>query len=84
MAGEIGVPWQRCSDFIDNNYDYASIKAQILRLGQIARKEGYAIGIGHVGPQGPNTAQALKDALPLLEQEGIELVYASALVEREL
>ena len=38
------------------------------------------VGIGHVGPQGLNTAKALADTLPLLEEQGIELVFVSELV----
>lgn len=83
VAKEIGVPFDKCNSFLDDKNDYASIKKEILKLGETARKGGYAIGIGHVGHQGLNTARALKDTLPILKSEGIELVYVSELIQRE-
>ncbi|QNB46501.1 hypothetical protein BR63_09365 [Thermanaerosceptrum fracticalcis] len=79
IAGEVGVPYTERTLFLDNQYDYASIKREILKLGQLAQLNGYAIGIGHVGPQGLNTAKALADTLPLLEEQGIDLVFVSEL-----
>lgn len=80
VADEIGVPYGERTHFLDDKYDYNSIKTEILRLSEYARKNGYAIGIGHVGPQGLNTAKALSDTLPILEEQGIELVFVSELV----
>lgn len=81
MAREIGVPFIERTLFLDNNYDYVSIRKEILKLAQLAKTNGYAIGIGHVGPQGLNTAKALHDTLPLLESEGVELVFVSDLIK---
>jgi polysaccharide deacetylase 2 family uncharacterized protein YibQ len=54
VAKEVGVPFEKCNAFLDNTNDYASIKKEILKLGETAKKKGYAIGIGHVGTQGLN------------------------------
>ena len=78
-AKEIGVPYAERTLFLDNQYDYNSIRKEILKLAELARANGSAIGIGHVGPQGVNTAKALADTLPLLEEQGIELVFVSEL-----
>ena len=78
-AREVGVTYAERTHFLDNNYDYNSIKQEILQMAEYARKNGSAIGICHVGSQGLNTAKALADTLPLLEEEGIEIVLVSDL-----
>lgn len=79
-AREVGVTYAERTHFLDNNYDYNSIKQEILQMAEYARKNGSAIGICHVGSQGLNTAKALADTLPLLEEEGIEIVFVSDLI----
>ncbi len=79
-AQEAGVKYAKRDIFLDSRYDYASITKQIYKLAELARQNGYAIGIGHVGPQGLNTAKALADTLPILEEQGIELVFVSELL----
>lgn len=80
VAREVGVPCAERTHFLDNNYDYNSIRNEIWQMAEYARKNGYAIGICHVGPQGLNTAKVLADTLPLLEEEGIEIVFVSDLI----
>ncbi|MDR9501352.1 MAG: divergent polysaccharide deacetylase family protein [Desulfurivibrionaceae bacterium] len=63
--------------FIDNEQDEAKIKAQLVRLVQIARKHGSAIGIGHPHPATIATLQ--KDGAWLREQ--VDLVGISTLME---
>jgi polysaccharide deacetylase 2 family uncharacterized protein YibQ len=43
-----------------------------------AQEKGAAIGICHVHPV---TIQTLRQMIPLMEQKGIRLVYASQVVE---
>ena len=48
----------------------------------LAKQQGYAIVIGHVGAHGgENTANAVKDIIKIAESEEVELVYLSNLYE---
>jgi uncharacterized protein len=67
--------------FLDNSADLYSIKKQISLLITEAKKSGKAIGIGHVGPQGPNTARAIREMLPEIRAQGIKVVPLSKLLE---
>ena len=63
--------------FIDNEQDAAKIKAQLVRLINIAKKHGSAIGIAHPYPVTIATLKKESDWL----QEQVELVPISALME---
>jgi len=77
VAREIGVPTASRNVFLDNEQDVAAIQAQLEKLAAMARKTGSAIGICHPHK---TTLQALAATLPVLKAEGINFVYASALV----
>jgi polysaccharide deacetylase 2 family uncharacterized protein YibQ len=71
----------RCGErdvFLDNEIDLDYIKGQIQLLAKIALKKGEAIGIGH--PYLP-TVRAIRESIPELENQGIEFVLVSELVE---
>ena len=71
----------RCGErdvFLDNEIDLDYIKGQIRLLARIALNEGKAIGIGHAHSL---TVQAIKETIPELENQGIEFVLVSELVE---
>lgn len=80
-AKNAGLPYGIRDVFLDNSADLLSIKKQIKTLIETAKKNGKAIGIGHVGPQGPNTARAIREMLPEFEKAGIQLVPLSELAE---
>lgn len=69
-----GLPAGLRDVFLDNSNDLGTIKQQIRSLIDLARKNGKAIGIGHVGPQGPTTARAIREMLPEFQKEGIQIV----------
>jgi len=77
VARETGVPTASRNVFLDNEQDVTAIKAQLEKLAAMARKTGSAIGICHPHK---TTLQALTATLPVLKAEGINFVYASALV----
>jgi len=77
VAREIGVPTAARNVFLDNEQDVAAIQAQLEKLAAMALKTGSAIGICHPHKA---TLQALAATLPVLKAEGINFVYASALV----
>jgi N-acetylmuramoyl-L-alanine amidase len=66
--------------FLDNSNDLGAIKKQIHLLMELAEKNGTAIGIGHVGPQGPNTARAIREMMPEIEKHEIQVVPLSELI----
>ena len=68
--------------FLDSTDDVNVVKNQLIKTAKIAQQKGYALGIGHVGPEGGNiTVQAIKELAPLLEKQGIEFVTVSQLKE---
>ncbi|MHB1654066.1 MAG: divergent polysaccharide deacetylase family protein [Desulfitobacteriaceae bacterium] len=80
-ARKAGIPTGSRDVFLDNSSDLSSIKKQLRQLIQTAKTNGKAIGIGHVGPQGPNTARAIREMLPEFEAQGIQLVPLSELLQ---
>lgn len=59
---------------------YRQATESLTKAVNICKEKGSAIVIGHVGPVGTNqTARAIKDFLPILSQEGIEVVPLSKL-----
>lgn len=78
LARETGVKNADRNVFLDNNKDVKYIKGQIEELVSIAKKRGKAIAIGHPYPE---TIEALRQSVPELEKNGIEVVKLSDLVE---
>ncbi|MBI5748156.1 MAG: divergent polysaccharide deacetylase family protein [Nitrospinae bacterium] len=72
-----GVKTARRQVFLDNEEDEEYIKGQIEKLITIARKDNNAIGIGHPHPQ---TINVLQKMVPLMKENGIEIVPVSELV----
>ncbi|MEG1581856.1 MAG: divergent polysaccharide deacetylase family protein [Clostridia bacterium] len=57
---------------------YYNAKQFILQAGQIAQTDGYAIAIGHVGPEGGiMTARAITDMLTTLKDMNVQIVPLS-------
>jgi len=71
------VPTLRRNVFLDDNPTPAAISMQFTRLLVIAKHQGMAIAIGHPYPA---TINFLQRELPLLQQQGVELVPLSQLV----
>lgn len=63
--------------FLDNTPDEIEIRRQLRQLLKMARTQGHAIGIAHPYPQ---TLAVLHQELPKLNQQGIELVPVSELI----
>ena len=78
MAIEKGVPTARRTVFLDTDISAANVASEFERLKQEARKRGYAIAIGHPYPV---TLDYLEKALPLLAEQGFQLVPVSRIVE---
>lgn len=63
--------------FLDDEQNYLYTSNQIRNLVELARKNGRALAIGHPFA---STLAALRDAVPWLKQQKVELVFASALL----
>lgn len=63
--------------FLDNERDLMAINTQFNALLRVARRRGHAIAIAHPYPE---TLEYLGRVLPLMQEAGIELVPASALL----
>lgn len=77
LAREFGVPSADRNVFLDNTRDVEYIKGQLREAARFARQNGRAVAIGHPYPE---TIKALKEAVPGLAAEGIEVVGISELV----
>ncbi|MET0090122.1 MAG: divergent polysaccharide deacetylase family protein [Candidatus Thiodiazotropha sp.] len=71
------IPNSRRDIFLDNTPDEDAIRRQLEKLVALARNKGSAIGIGHPYPA---TIKVLREALPVLARQGIELVPVSEIV----
>ncbi len=79
MARSAGVPYAQRHVFLDHQRDPDSIHAQLDALEDIARRQGYAVGIGHPHQ---STIDALAQWLPTVEKKGIALASVAHVVMR--
>lgn len=82
LAKELHMPILERSIFLDEINSVNHINNQIRKLAELAKEKGSAIAIGHVGITGKNTSEALTEMVPWLEEQGIELVFASQLLSK--
>jgi len=78
LAREMKIKTFKRDVFLDDEQSYEYSSGQIRRLVQLARQNGRALAIGHPFP---STLAALRDAVPWLKQQKVEVVFASALLE---
>jgi len=64
--------------FLDDVQTYEHAVAQLRRLVETARRNGKALAIGHPFP---STLAALRDSLPWLKKQKVEIVFVSAILE---
>jgi len=72
-----GVPTAQRNIFLDNDDDEAKIKQQLMKLIKKAKKDGSAIGIGHVKLK---TLNVLKKEIPQLKKAGFKFEFVSKMV----
>ncbi len=78
IAMEHAIPTITRNIFLDNVQTHDDIDREFKKLLVRAKGKGVAVGIGHPYQA---TLDYLEVALPLLEQEGIDLVFASKMIE---
>lgn len=79
IASELEVPFAVRDVFLDNEQTAVEIQRQLDKLEEIARKKGYAIGIGHPHDA---TIETLKAWLPGAKARGLSIVPLSAVVRQ--
>lgn len=64
--------------FLDSTDDINVVKTQLKKSAEYALKNGYAVAIGHVGPEGGNiTVEAIDALKDEIRGMGVEFVYLS-------
>lgn len=82
IAGEKGIPFQARDVFLDSTDSVEVVKANLRKAAEVALEKGYALAIGHVGPEGGKiTAEAIRALIPELEAAGITFVTVSDLAK---
>ncbi len=77
-AHALGIPTAQRDIFLDDSRDLKYIEGQFAQLQRVALKQGTAIAIGHPFD---TTAQALREAIPAMQADGITFVPAQSLVK---
>ncbi|NMM44014.1 divergent polysaccharide deacetylase family protein [Rhodospirillaceae bacterium KN72] len=77
VAAESGVPYAVRDVFLDHVIDTASIRKQLQRVEETARRTGHAIAIGHPHDE---TLAVVGPWLKTIEAKGFQLVPVSAIV----
>ena len=76
------VPFAQRDIFIDNDHENrTSIRAQLVKLEALARRQGYAVAIGHPHD---GTLEVLAEWLPMARKKGFALVPISEVVKQRL
>jgi len=76
IAKRYQVPTLKRDVFLDDNNELSAIERQLKRAITLARERGAAVAIGHPYPA---TLEVLERIEPLLQNQGVKLVYASQL-----
>jgi len=77
IGGRIGLPVLKRDVFLDNKDDQTAVREQVRKLAALARKKGFAIGIGHYRY---NTLKVFEKEIPRLIREGFEIISLSDLI----
>ena len=78
LAKKINIRFAKRDVFLDNQNNPGYIQGQLIKLKNLAKRQGTAIGIGH---DRKNTLLVLKEMLGPMEKEGYKFVFLSQ-VER--
>ena len=73
-----GVPTARRNIFLDNNNDLDKIEEQMNKLANSAKKNGFAVGLGHARK---NTLAVIEKVVPGLLDRGFVFQFASKVVK---
>lgn len=83
VASEKGLELYSRDIFLDHVSTEANVEKSMEEAIKVSKKKGYAIVIGHVGAQGGDiTVRGIKNKIPRLKEENIELITMSELREK--
>lgn len=77
LAEQMRIPFAKRDIFLDNINTREAIEKQIAVLARIARRQGYAIAIGH---DRQLTLQIMEEEIPILQKQGFEIVHVKDLL----
>jgi polysaccharide deacetylase 2 family uncharacterized protein YibQ len=80
LAGRLGVTHLKRDVFLDDVIDEAGIRKQLAHTEAVARKQGFAIAIGHPHP---DTVEALRQWIPEAKARGFILVPITAIAKKQ-
>ena len=81
IATEKHTPYLVRDVFLDNTPSTGYVVERLNEAYKVAKEKGYAVVIGHVGPEkGPHTAAALKSMISQLQAKNVEFVTVSQLM----
>ncbi len=76
LADRVNIAFIKRDVFLDNRSEHEYIKGQVEKLKSVAKKNGFAVGIGH---DRKDTLEVLNEVMPELEEEGYRFVFVSEL-----
>lgn len=80
LAQEKDVVFLKRDIFLDSTNSQDVVEENMLKAMNLAKEKGQAIAIGHVGVEGGNiTVEAIKNYIPIYEENGVEFVFLSQL-----
>jgi polysaccharide deacetylase 2 family uncharacterized protein YibQ len=79
LAQELGVPTVSRNIFLDDDESLAAVKRKLAETEEVARRQGFAVAIGHPHE---NTLQALSEWLPALAAKGFALAPLTAALRK--
>ncbi len=80
LADDMGLTFGKRDVFLDNINTPEAITKQFMVLAKKARRRGYAVAIGH---DRHLTMQVIKEEIPLLENQGFEIVSIKELLKNK-
>ncbi|MDF1748646.1 MAG: divergent polysaccharide deacetylase family protein [Alphaproteobacteria bacterium] len=79
-AAALGMPYAVRDVFLDNTIDAEAIRKQLTRVEATAKRQGYAIAIGHPHPE---TLAVVTEWLKTIQSSGFQLVPVSTIVRMQ-
>ncbi len=80
LAEQMRIPFAKRDIFLDNINTREAIEKQIVVLARIARRQGYAIAIGH---DRQLTLQIMQEEIPILQEQGFAIVHVKDLLRNQ-
>lgn len=80
LAKENNIPYLTRDIFLDNKLDAKYIRGQFMKLIEVAKRNGSALGIGHPHPA---TTAVLSEVLKDIEKHGVKFISLKMLIKNK-